>query len=111
MITSSTAVLDTQFIGYIKIDGAIYRFVNYTNSTGYYDLKLNLTGTMALLVSTLPYKNSSQQFKFDANNNNVPFSLQQAARYNDVIHLNSTYNKSWQLVVRFPLTVKLCMKR
>jgi hypothetical protein len=96
-VTSSSVVSNTQFIGYIKIDGAIYRFVNYTNASGYYDLKLNLTGTMALLVSTLPYKNSSQQFKFDANNYNVPFSLQPAARYNNVIHLNSTYNKSWQL--------------
>ena len=95
--SSSTAIVKTQFIGYIKIDGAIYRFVNHTDSTGYYDLKLNLTGTMAMLVSTLEYKNSSEQFPFSSTANHASFNLSTAARYQDTIHLNSTYNSTWQI--------------
>ena len=95
--SSSTAIVKTQFIGYIKIDGAIYRFVNHTDSTGYYDLKLNLTGTMAMLVSTLEYKNSSEQFPFSSTVNHASFNLSTAARYQDTIHLNSTYNSTWQI--------------
>jgi hypothetical protein len=95
--TSTKPLNDVQFIGYIKIDGAIYRFVNHTNSTGYYDLKLNLTGTMAMLVSTLEYKNSSEQFPFSSTVNHASFNLSTAARYQDTIHLNSTYNSTWQI--------------
>ncbi|MHB1708987.1 MAG: hypothetical protein ACYCT2_05885 [Thermoplasmataceae archaeon] len=96
-VTSSKQINDAQFIGYIKIDGAIYRFVNHTNSTGYYDLRLNLTGTMAVLVSTLSYKNSSEQFLLSSTANHTSFNLSTAARYQEVIHLNSTYNSAWQI--------------
>ena len=96
-VTPTKHVNNTEFIGYIKIDGAIYRFVNYTNSAGYYELKLNLTGTMAILVSTLEYKNSSNLFPFSSRANHTSFDLNAAARYQDVIHLNSTYNSTWQI--------------
>ena len=86
-----------QFIGYIKIDGAIYRFVNYTDSSGYYNLNVNLSGTIAMLISTLAYKNSSEQFPFNSTANHASFNLSTAARYHNVIHLNSVYNNLWQL--------------
>ena len=104
-ISKSTGPI--QFIGYIKIDGAIYRFVNYTDSSGYYNLKVNLSGTIAMLISTLAYKNSSEQFSFNSTANHANFNLSTAARYQDAIHLNSTYNSTWQIPDNLSLTNSL----
>ena len=93
----TSKIAKTQFIGYIKIDGAIYRFVNYTDSKGYYDLKLNLTGTMAMLVSTLAYKNSSESLSVLTHTNYANFTLSKAKLFNDTLHLNSAYNYSWEV--------------
>ncbi|OWP55887.1 MAG: hypothetical protein B2I17_07775 [Thermoplasmatales archaeon B_DKE] len=105
--SSSKGVKNTQFIGYIKIDGAIYRFINYTNSNGNYDLRLNLSGSMDLLVSTLNYSvNTSGIFNFQKNTE-IKENLTEAKMYSNTIHLNSTYNKTWQIPDNLSITNSL----
>lgn len=101
------SVNNAQFIGYIKIDGAIYRFINYTDSTGYYDLKLNLSGSMDLLVSTLNYSaKTSGIFNFPKHTE-ITVNLTAAKMYSNTIHLNSTYNKTWQIPDNLSITNSL----
>jgi hypothetical protein len=58
---------------------------------------MNLTGSMALLISTVQYRNSSSLFSLNGPSGSESFALKTAVLYNDTIHLNSAYNYSWHV--------------
>ncbi|MEM0155158.1 MAG: hypothetical protein QW597_00955 [Thermoplasmataceae archaeon] len=95
--SSSVPIENTYFLGFIKIDGAIYRFMGKTDSSGQYTITMNLTGSMAFLVSMVQYKNSSKLFSLEGPSGSELFALNPATLYNDTMHLNSVYNYSWHV--------------
>lgn len=97
LLNQSLAVQNTAYLGFVKIDGAIYRFQSITDGSGHSTLKLNLTGSMALLVSTVAYENSSRFFSVGTGPNSQTYDLAAATLYSDTLHLNSAYNYSWHV--------------
>ena len=94
---TSGAIGNKQFLGFIKMDGAIYRFKGTTDGSGFYNLKLNFTGTKALLISSVIYKNSSELLSASTQSSYASFTLYKATLFNDTLHINSAYNYSWEV--------------
>ncbi len=94
---ASGAIGNMQFLGFIKMDGAIYRFIGTTDGSGFYNLKLNFTGTKALLISSVSYKNSSEFLSALTQSSYASFTLYKATLFNDTLHINSAYNYSWEV--------------
>ena len=94
---NSGAIGNTQFLGFIKTDGAIYRFIGTTDGSGFYNLKLNFTGSKALLISSVIYKKSSELLPASTLTSTASFTLYKATLFNDTLHINSAYNYSWEV--------------
>ena len=86
------SLINTNFVLFLEVDYQRYMFVNITNETGNFTLKLNITGNFTVLADTL-YNKGNPTVVDTQRENHVVLTLQSVPVYSDWIRLENSYSQ------------------